>query len=183
MARVLKYTINLKERDMLNVGDRAPDFCLVNQDEVEICLRDLDGKWVVLYFYPKDNTPGCTKEAIDFTLELDNFKSLGAVVLGISADSPATHTKFIAKQNLAVTLLSDEDHSMMKLYGVYRLKKNYGKEYMGIVRTTIIITPDQEIAKIFNSVKVRTKRTKNGEKYEVKHVDIVRETLEELRGS
>ncbi len=166
---------------MLEIDTKAPQFCLPNQDGVEICSRDLVGKWVVLYFYPKDNTPGCTKEACDFTSELDGFSDLNAMVLGVSADSPATHLKFIAKHSLNITLLSDEDHTMMENYGVWRLKKNYGKEYMGIVRTTFIIDDKQVIKKIYNSVKVRQKRKKDGEQYEVRHVDVVKEMLSSLQ--
>ncbi len=166
---------------MLEVGTKAPDFCLQNQDEVEICLRDLRGKWVVLYFYPKDNTPGCTTEARDFTEHLPDFEGLDAVVLGVSADSPKTHRNFIAKHDLKITLLSDPDHEMMENYGVWRLKKNYGKEYMGIVRSTYIIDPEGKVAAVWDNVKVRQKRSKNKVKYEVVHVEEVKKRLEELQ--
>ncbi len=166
---------------MLEVGTKAPDFCLQNQDEVEICLRDLRGKWVVLYFYPKDNTPGCTTEACDFTEQLPDFEGLDAVVLGVSADSPKTHRNFIAKHDLKITLLSDPDHEMMESYGVWRLKKNYGKEYMGIVRSTYIIDPEGKVAAVWDNVKVRQKRSKNKVKYEIVHVEEVKKKLEELQ--
>ena len=98
---------------MIQIGQKAPDFCLPNQDEVEICLRDLSGKWVVLYFYPKDNTPGCTTEACDFTQSLPDFEELDAVVLGVSPDSPKKHRNFIEKKDLKITLLSDEEKEVL----------------------------------------------------------------------
>lgn len=168
---------------MIEVGTKAPEFCLPNQDEVEICLRDLKGKWIVLYFYPKDNTPGCTTEACDFTAAMPDFEGLNAVILGVSADKPSTHQKFIEKQDLDITLLSDEETSMMEAYGVWQLKKNYGREYMGIVRSTYIINPQGEIAAVWENVKVRQKRKKNGEPYEIVHVEEVRKQLEALQNS
>jgi peroxiredoxin Q/BCP len=130
---------------MLEIGEKAPEFCLPNQDDVEICLRDLKGKWIVLYFYPRDNTPGCTTEACDFTEAMPVFEDMNAVILGVSADSTQKHRNFIAKKELEITLLSDEDTQMMQKYGVWQLKKNYGKEYMGIVRSTFIIDPEGTI--------------------------------------
>lgn len=166
---------------MLEVGVNAPEFCLPNQDEVEICLRDLKGKWIVLYFYPKDNTPGCTTEACDFTENLPVFEGLKAMIIGVSADTPKVHRGFIEKQDLGITLLSDADHAMMEAYGVWRLKKNYGKEYMGIVRSTYIIDPDGKIAAAWDNVKVRQKRSKQGVKYEIVHVEEVKNALEALQ--
>jgi len=166
---------------MLEIETNAPEFCLENQDEVEICLRDLKGKWIVLYFYPKDNTPGCTTEACDFTEQMPGFDGLNAVILGVSADSPKLHRGFIEKQGLKITLLSDTDHAMMEAYGVWRMKMNYGREYMGIVRSTYIIDPQGKIAAAWDNVKVRQKRSKNGEKYEVVHVEEVRKKLTELQ--
>ena len=166
---------------MLETGTKAPEFCLPNQDSVEICLRDLKGKWIVLYFYPKDNTPGCTTEACDFTAAIPDFEGLNAVILGVSADSPKRHQNFIEKQNLEITLLSDEETNMMQDYGVWQLKKNYGREYMGIVRSTCIINPQGEIAAVWENVKVRQKRKKNGEPYEIVHVEEVRKALEALQ--
>lgn len=168
---------------MLEVGTDAPAFCLENQDEVEICLRDLKGKWIVLYFYPKDSTPGCTTEACDFTEQLPDFKGLNAVIFGVSADSAKSHRNFIEKQALKITLLSDPEHKMMEDYAVWALKKNYGKEYMGIVRTTYIIDPNGKIAAAWGNVKVRQKRSKNGEKYEIVHVEEVKKKLSELQNS
>jgi len=140
---------------MLKIKEQAPDFCLPNQDGEEICLRDFRGKWVVLYFYPKDNTPGCTTEALDFTTLKEEFEKEGAVILGVSPDSIKRHQNFIAKKNLAITLLSDEDKEVLKKYGVWQLKKNFGKEYMGVVRTTFLIDPDGKIAYIWEKVKVK----------------------------
>jgi len=140
---------------MLNIGDIAPDFCLPNQDNQEICLRDFRGKWVVLYFYPKDNTPGCTTEALDFTALKDEFEKEGAIILGVSPDSIKRHQNFIEKKDLKITLLSDEEKEVAKLYGVWQLKKNFGKEYMGIVRTTFLIDPEGKIAYIWPKVKVK----------------------------
>jgi len=153
---------------MLEIGDKVPSFCLPNQDEEEICFRDIKGRWIVLYFYPKDNTPGCSTEAIDFTKSINDFKNMGAIVLGISPDSPKRHRNFIEKKNLEITLLSDEDKSVCKLFGVWQLKKNYGKEYMGVVRSTFIISPDGVVA--FKWEKVRVKG----------HVEAVKEKLKNL---
>jgi peroxiredoxin Q/BCP len=154
---------------MLEVGNIAPEFCLPNQDDVEICTRDLKGKWIVLYFYPKDNTPGCTTEACEFTAAEPLFDELNAVILGVSADSPKKHRNFIEKHLLEITLLSDESTQMMQDYGVWQLKKNYGKEYMGIVRTTFILDPQGKIAAVWNNVRVK------------EHVEKVREKLAELQ--
>jgi len=140
---------------MLKIGDNAPELTLPNQDDVEISLRDLAGKWIVLYFYPKDNTPGCTTEACDFTATLPQFDTLGAVVLGVSPDSTASHQKFIAKQKLDITLLSDSTTQIAQHYGVWQLKKFCGKEYMGIVRSTFLIDPEGKIAQIWSNVKVK----------------------------
>ena len=140
---------------MLEIGDSAPEFCLPNQDEVEICLRDLVGKWVVLYFYPKDNTPGCTTEACDFTEALPYFEDLSAVVLGVSPDSPKKHRNFIEKKDLKITLLSDEEKEVCEKYGVWQLKKNYGREYMGVVRSTFLINPEGNIVAIWSKVRVK----------------------------
>ena len=154
---------------MLEVGTKAPEFCLPNQDENEVCLRDLKGKWIVLYFYPKDNTPGCTTEACDFTANLPAFEDLDAVVLGVSPDSPKRHRNFIEKKELGITLLSDEDKKVLEEYGVWQLKKMCGREYMGVVRTTYIIDPEGKIAEVWSNVRVKG------------HVDKVRERLAELK--
>ncbi len=140
---------------MVQIDSVALDFCLPNQDDVEICLRDLRGKWIVLYFYPKDSTPGCTTEACDFSDAAPDFSMLNAIIIGISADSTKKHRDFIEKKDLSVTLLSDESTSMLQEYGIWQLKKNYGKEYMGIVRTTLIIDPQGVIKAIWKNVKVK----------------------------
>lgn len=155
---------------MLEVGSVAPDFCLSNQDDVEICLRDLRGKWIVLYFYPKDSTPGCTTEACEFTAAMDDYDDLGAIILGVSADSTASHRKFIERQSLSITLLSDPTTQMMQSYDVWAMKKNYGKEYMGIVRSTYIIDPKGVIRAAWSNVKVK------------EHVASVKEELVKLQG-
>ncbi len=153
---------------MLEVGTKAPEFCLPNQDETEICLRDLSGKWIVLYFYPKDNTPGCTTEACDFTASLPDFEELDAVILGVSPDTPKKHRNFIEKKDLKITLLADVDKEVCELYDVWKLKKFMGREYMGVVRTTYIISPDGKIAAAWDKVKVKG------------HVEAVKEKLKEL---
>lgn len=139
----------------VEVGKAAPQFSLKNQDGIEISLKDLKGKWVVLYFYPKDNTPGCTVEACDFSAALPDFKELDAVVLGVSPDSVKSHQNFIQKQNITFTLLSDEEKEVAKAYDVWKLKKNYGKEYMGVERSTFLIDPEGKIAKIWRKVSVK----------------------------
>ena len=154
---------------MLNVGDTVPDFCLPNQDEEEICLRDIKGRWIVLYFYPKDNTPGCTTEACDFTAALPDFEGLNAIVLGVSPDSPKKHRNFIEKKDLKITLLADEEKELCNLFGCWQLKKNYGREYMGVVRSTFIIDPEGKVAAKWEKVRVKG------------HVDEVKAKLAELQ--
>ncbi|HIP28743.1 MAG TPA: thioredoxin-dependent thiol peroxidase [Sulfurovum sp.] len=154
---------------MLEVGDVVPDFCLPNQDEEEICFRDIKGKWLVLYFYPKDNTPGCTTQACDFTQAEPDFHSLDAMILGVSPDSPKKHRNFIEKKDLTITLLADEEKELCNLFGIWQLKKFMGKEYMGVVRSTFIIGPDGKIAAAWTKVRVK------------EHASIVKEKLEELQ--
>ena len=168
---------------MLEVGTKAPLFCASNQDDVEICLRDILGKWIVLYFYPKDNTPGCTTQACDFTEALPQFDNLDAIILGVSPDSTEKHRKFIEKKDLEITLLADEEKTMCESYGVWQLKKFMGKEFMGVVRSTFIINPEGEIAAIWEKVSVRKKKKKNGETIETLHVNEVKEKLEELQAN
>ena len=154
---------------MVEVGQKAPEFCLPNQDNVEICLRDLKGKWVVLYFYPKDLTPGCTTEACEFTEALPDFEGLDAIILGVSPDSVQKHQKFIEKKDLKITLLSDEDKEVLKAYGAWGPKKLYGKEYEGVIRSTFIIDPEGKIAAVWPKVRVKG------------HVEAVKQKLEELK--
>jgi len=161
----------MSETIKLEAGVDAPEFCLPNQDDIEICLRDLKGKWIVLYFYPRDNTPGCTTEACDFTEAAPDFSNLNAVILGVSADSTKKHRNFIEKKDLGITLLSDESTQMMQKYGVWQLKKNYGKEYMGIVRSTFIINPEGKIAEAMYNIRVK------------EHVAKVKARLKELQAS
>jgi len=167
---------------MLELNTKAPEFCKPNQDEVEICFRDLLGKWIVLYFYPKDNTPGCTNEACDFTKANDEFEDLDAMIIGVSPDSPKKHRNFIEKKDLEIMLLADEDKSMCEAYDVWHLKKFMGREYMGVVRTTYIINPDGLISATWENVKVRQKKTIKGEKIEILHANIVKDELERLKG-
>ncbi len=138
----------------LKAGDKAPDFSLKNGEGKTVKLSDFKGKRVVLYFYPKDNTPGCTKQACSFQDNSSKFGALNAQVLGVSTDSVESHVKFAGKFSLTFPLLSDPDHAVAEKYGVWKEKTNYGKKYMGLVRTTFIIDETGKIAKVFNSVKV-----------------------------
>jgi thioredoxin-dependent peroxiredoxin len=166
---------------MLKIGEIAPSFCAANQDDVEICSRDLQGKWIVLYFYPKDLTPGCTTQACDFTDKHSSFDDLDAVILGVSPDDTTKHRKFIDSKDLTITLLSDTSKKMCEDYGVWQLKQFMGKEFMGVVRTTFIIDPDGKLAAIWPKVSVRKKKSIKGEKIEILHVDEVKEKLQELQ--
>ena len=145
----------MERKITLEVGDKAPEFEALNQDGVKVALKDFVGKNVVLYFYPKDNTPGCTTEACEFSANYDQFIKNDTVIIGVSPDSVKSHAGFIAKQNLKHILLSDEDKEISKLYGVWQVKKNYGKEYLGIVRSTFVIGKDGKIVKIYKSVKAK----------------------------
>jgi peroxiredoxin Q/BCP len=138
----------------LRVGDKAPEFSLPDQDGNSVALKSLRGRQVVLYFYPKDDTPGCTTEACGFRDSLGPIKKAGAVVLGVSLDSGASHQRFIAKYGLPFSLLSDEDAGVSKAYGVYKQKNMYGKKYWGIERTTFVIDPAGKLKAVFNKVKV-----------------------------
>jgi len=149
---------------------KAPEFCLPNQDETEICLRDLKGKWVILYFYPKDNTPGCTTEASEFTESILDFENLDAIILGVSPDSVKKHQNFIAKKDLKITLLSDENKTVLNAYEAWGVKKLYGKEYEGVIRSTYIIDPDGNIAHSWEKVRVKN------------HIADVKNKLKELQG-
>jgi peroxiredoxin Q/BCP len=138
----------------LKVGQKAPDFTVMDDKGEKVKLADLKGKKVVLYFYPKDDTPGCTKEACAFRDGLDKIKKRGAVVLGVSADSVESHKKFKSKFDLNFPLLADSDKKMIEAYGVWKEKSMYGKRYMGIERTTFVIDENGKIAHIFPKVKV-----------------------------
>ncbi len=136
-------------------GQQAPEFCLNDKNENKVCLNNYLGKWLILYFYPKDNTSGCTKEAVEFSEEIEIFKKYNAEIIGISPDSEKSHTRFIEKHNLKITLLSDPDKETLKSYDVWQLKKMYGREYYGVVRSTFLINPDGNIDQIWNKVKVK----------------------------
>lgn len=155
---------------MVKEGNKAPALKLKDQDGKVHSLKDYEGKNVVLYFYPKDNTSGCTKEAESFRDHIKEIEKHNAVVIGISGDSVASHKKFAEKLDLPFDLLADEDKKILEKYGVWQEKKMYGKTYMGTVRTTVIINKEGRVAKIFPKVKVKG------------HTEEVLATLKELNG-
>ncbi|MCP3033389.1 thioredoxin-dependent thiol peroxidase [Halobacillus sp. A1] len=138
----------------VDVGQKAPDFELKAHTGETVQLSDYQGQNVVLYFYPKDMTPGCTTEACDFRDKHESFADLNAVVLGVSPDPIESHKKFIDKHDLPFLLLADEDHKVAEEYGVWKLKKNFGKEYYGIERSTFIIDKEGNLAEDYRKVKV-----------------------------
>lgn len=138
---------------MLETGTKAPDFTLPDQNGENHSLSDYRGKKVILYFYPKDNTSGCTKQACGYSALKPQIEERGAVVLGISKDSVASHKRFEEKQNLSITILSDTDRSVIEAYDVWKEKKNYGKVSMGVVRTTYLIDEDGVIIMANDKVK------------------------------
>lgn len=140
----------------LNVGDPAPDFTAKNQNGETISLSELSGKRVVLYFYPKDDTPGCTKEACSFRDNITALNDKNTVVLGVSPDDEASHQKFIDKYDLPFDLLADPDKEIIQAYGAWGEKNMYGKKKMGIIRSTFIIGPDGNLEKIYKKVKTAT---------------------------
>jgi thioredoxin-dependent peroxiredoxin len=152
----------------LKISAKSPDFSGKLQDESVISLADFKGKWLVLYFYPKDNTPGCTEEACDFSDNMERITSTGAVVIGISPDSAKSHTNFIAKHNLEFNLIADTEKTIAIDYDVWGDKTLFGKAYKGIIRTTYIINPEGIIAEVYENVKVHG------------HVDQVINRLNEL---
>lgn len=153
----------------LTINQQAPLFTLPNQDNAEISLKDFKGSYIILYFYPKDKTPGCTTEACDFRDNLKDFQNLNAIVLGISPDSPKSHQEFIEKEDLNFTLLSDTNKEVLRLYNAWGAKKLYGKEYEGVIRSTFIINPEGKIVAIWKNVKVKG------------HINEVKEKLESLQ--
>jgi len=153
----------------IKIGDKAPAFTLSDQDGTPVKLSGLEGRWVVLYFYPKDDTPGCTTEACDFTDGIKGFEKLDAVVLGCSADTPASHRAFIAKYGLKITLLSDSSHEVMERYGAWGEKSMYGRTTMGVIRSTVLIDPKGKVAFHWPNVNAAG------------HAEKVREKLAELR--
>jgi peroxiredoxin Q/BCP len=156
--------------DRLKVGDKAPEFCLPDKDDKEVCLKDFVGRWAVVYFYPKDETPGCTAEACEFTERLGDFVGLDAAVLGISTDSTASHRRFAEKHKLAIGLLSDPEHDVIAAYGAWQPKKILGKGILGTVRSTFLVDPNGSIAYAWPQVKPWG------------HADEVKKKLAELRG-
>ncbi len=152
----------------MNEGDKIPEFCLKDKNKKEWCTRDFEGKWLIIYFYPKDNTSGCTLEALDFTKRINEFHSLNAEVIGISPDTCESHARFIEKHGLKVLLLSDPQHEIIERFGVWKLKKRYGREYHGVERSTFLVKPDGTIARVWRKVRVKG------------HVDEVLSTLEAL---
>ena len=152
----------------MKIGDFAPDFAAIDRQSKSISLQDFKSQWLVLYFYPKDNTPGCTTQAIEFTEKLPQFQALNTQIVGISPDSIASHGKFITKHNLEIILLSDPEHQIAETYGVWQLKKFMGKEYMGIVRSTFLLDPGGKITQIWSNVRVKN------------HVDAVLDTVKQL---
>ena len=154
----------------LSPGTSAPPFSLSDYKGMKYSLDDFRGKWLILYFYPKDNTTGCTAEAVAFSDVYDELQKHDVKVIGISPDSPESHKKFIDKHNLKITLLSDETHSVIEAYGVWNLKKMYGKEYMGVERSTFLIDTEGIIREIWKKVKVKG------------HVNEITAKLNELTG-
>jgi peroxiredoxin Q/BCP len=139
---------------MPSIGQQAPDFALPANGDQTVSLSQFRGRAVVLYFYPKDDTSGCTREALDFTAETDAFAAAGAVVIGVSKDSVAKHEKFIAKHGLGVTLVSDADGELCARYGTWVEKSMYGRKYMGVERATFLIGPDGALRREWRKVKV-----------------------------
>lgn len=137
----------------ISVNQLAPDFTLLDEDETQHTLSDYRGKPVVLYFYPKDNTSGCTKEACGFRDDYSAYEETGVVILGVSPDTPNSHLKFKNKYELPFTLLADTDHKVCDLYEVWGRKKFMGREYDGVFRTTFLIDPQGNITKVFENVK------------------------------
>ena len=152
----------------IEVGKKAPAFTLQDENGTKVVLSSLAGQWVVLYFYPKDDTPGCTVEACEFTTGLPTFDKLDAAVFGCSRDTPESHRKFIAKYKLKIKLLSDPEHAVMEKYGAWGEKNNYGKKTMGVIRSTVLIDPAGKVAHHWATVKAAG------------HAEQVRGTLAEL---
>ena len=154
---------------MIEAGKKAPTFSLKSQDGKAVKLADFAGKPVVLYFYPKDNTPGCTTEACDFRDQHSKLEKAGAVVLGVSPDKDTTHAKFAGKFGLPFTLLADTEHEVAEKYGSWGEKSLYGRKFMGIIRSTFLIGKDGKVAKVWPKVKVAG------------HVDEVLEAVKSLK--
>ena len=155
---------------MLEIGNRAPNFNLPNQNGNSVRLDDFAGRWLVVYFYPRDDTSGCTIEAKEFTDSKNDFEENGATIVGVSPDNEAKHCKFIDKHGLKIDLLADCEKNMLSDYGVWQEKSMYGKTYMGVVRTTYLIDPDGNIAGAWTKVKAKG------------HADAVLKRLIDIRG-
>lgn len=149
---------------MLEVGDRAPAFTLKDQDGEKQALTKQKGSWVVLYFYPRDDTPGCTTQACEFTDSIADFEGMDAVVFGCSPDTPESHRAFVDKHGLGVTLLSDPDHAVMEKYGAWGEKTLYGKKSVGVIRSTVIIDPKGKVAHRWKSVRAKGHAAKVAER-------------------
>jgi thioredoxin-dependent peroxiredoxin len=162
---------NERSADAVTVGKKAPSFSLKKEDDSTVRLSDHKGRWLVLYFYPKDDTPGCTTEACEFTAGIKSFEKLDAVVLGCSPDTTEAHRKFIAKHRLKVSLLSDPEKTTLEAYGAWGEKMMYGKTVVGVIRSTVIINPEGKIAHRWARVKTAG------------HAEDVRQTLAELRAA
>lgn len=158
-------------KDIELTGKKAPSFCLKDQEENEFCLDGKRNEWTVLYFYPKDNTSGCTMEAKDFTCMVEDFAKEGARIIGVSPDSIESHLLFIGKHDIKVKLLSDPEHTALEVYGAWKSKKMYGKDYMGVERSTFLIDNKGIVKKEWRKVKVEG------------HADEVLRTLKELKSS
>lgn len=152
---------------MIEEGKKAPTWTLVDHADEKVQLEDFAGQWLVLYFYPKDDTPGCTTQACDFTAGIQQFESLKTQVVGCSPDSPESHRAFIAKHDLAVRLISDPDHGMMEAYGAWGEKNMYGKVSVGVIRSTVIIDPEGVVRKHYKRASAKG------------HAEAVRTWLEE----
>ena len=139
---------------MISIGDKVPEFNVSIDGDTKFALSDATGKNLILYFYPKDDTPGCTKEAIEFSESFDAFHALETIVIGVSRDSLKIHDKFVCKYNLRIHLISDGDGRLCEIFGTWVEKKMYGKSYMGIERATFLINPKGEVSYIWRRVKV-----------------------------
>ena len=155
MALVNVAYVRYYPRSMIKVGNKAPAFSLDSSDGGKVSLKDLAGRYAVIYFYPKDSTPGCTTEALAFRDARAELDALGATVLGVSKDSIASHCKFRDKHGLDFPLLSDPDGTMIEAYGAWGEKKLYGRAFMGILRSTVVVGPDGRVVAHFPKVKVK----------------------------
>jgi thioredoxin-dependent peroxiredoxin len=151
--RAVRYNVDRETKTSMQINDKAPQFSLPDQDGKNVSLKDFKGQTVILFFYPKADTPGCTIEACGFRDAYKKLQKAGAVILGISADTSAAQKKFEDKYELPYTLLADTDKTICNAYGVIKEKNMYGRKVMGIARTTFVIGPDGRIAHIFNNVK------------------------------